>query len=76
VPIAVVYQSGSHYSTIQRSSHTCRPDKINLPSPTALLFHRLDQSDRRPGARCPRCQRPLLLVADSSASARSSTDLS
>ncbi len=43
VPIAVGYQSGSHYSTIQALEHYMPLDKINLTFADGMLFHRLDQ---------------------------------
>ena len=43
VPIAVGYQSGSHYSTIQALEQYMPSDKINLTFADGMLFHRLDQ---------------------------------
>ena len=43
VPIAVGYQSGSHYSTIQALEPYMPADKINLTYADGMLFHRLDQ---------------------------------
>ena len=43
VPIAVGYQSGSHYSTIQALEPYMPLDKINLTFADGMLFHRLDQ---------------------------------
>jgi ABC-type nitrate/sulfonate/bicarbonate transport system substrate-binding protein len=43
VPIAVGYQSGSHYSTIQALEQYMPADKINLSFADGMLFHRLDQ---------------------------------
>ena len=43
VPIAVGYQSGSHYSTIQALEQYMPADKINLTFADGMLFHRLDQ---------------------------------
>ena len=43
VPIAVGYQSGSHYSTIQALEQFMPADKINLTFADGMLFHRLDQ---------------------------------
>ena len=43
VPIAVGYQSGSHYSTIQALEQYMPADKINLSYADGMLFHRLDQ---------------------------------
>ena len=43
VPIAVGYQSGSHYSTIQALEQYMPGDKINLTFADGMLFHRLDQ---------------------------------
>ncbi len=43
VPIAVGYQSGSHYSTIQSLEQYMPADKINLTFADGMLFHRLDQ---------------------------------
>ena len=43
VPIAVGYQSGSHYSTIQGLEPYMPADKINLTFADGMLFHRLDQ---------------------------------
>ena len=43
VPIAVGYQSGSHYSTIQALEQYMPADKINLTYADGMLFHRLDQ---------------------------------
>ena len=43
VPIAVGYQSGSHYSTIQALEQYMPLDKINLTFADGMLFHRLDQ---------------------------------
>ena len=43
VPIAVGYQSGSHYSTIQALEPYMPADKINLTFADGMLFHRLDQ---------------------------------
>src|SRR5215831_8742717 len=42
VPIAVGYQSGSHYSTIQSLEQYMPADKINLTFADGMLFHRLD----------------------------------
>src|SRR5262249_40091099 len=41
VPIAVGYQSGSHYSTIQALEQYMPADKINLTYADGMLFHRL-----------------------------------
>src|SRR3982074_3293791 len=41
VPIAVGYQSGSHYSTIQALEQYMPADKINLSFADGMLFHRL-----------------------------------
>jgi ABC-type nitrate/sulfonate/bicarbonate transport system substrate-binding protein len=43
VPIAVGYQSGSHFSTIQALEPYIPLDKINLTFADGMLFHRLDQ---------------------------------
>jgi hypothetical protein len=43
VPISVVYQSGSHYSTIQALEQYLDADQINLNYADGMLFHRLDQ---------------------------------
>ena len=43
VPIAVGYQSGSHYSTIQALEQYMPADKINLTFADGMLFQRLDQ---------------------------------
>jgi hypothetical protein len=43
VPIAVGYQSGSHYSTIQALEQYMPADRINLTFADGMLFHRLDQ---------------------------------
>src|SRR5215470_432776 len=43
IPIAVGYQSGSHYSTIQSLEQYMPADKINLTYADGMLFHRLDQ---------------------------------
>jgi hypothetical protein len=43
VSIAVGYQSGSHYSTIQALEQYMPADKINLTFADGMLFHRLDQ---------------------------------
>jgi hypothetical protein len=43
VPIAVGYQSGSHYSTIQSLEQYMPADKIDLTFADGMLFHRLDQ---------------------------------
>jgi ABC-type nitrate/sulfonate/bicarbonate transport system substrate-binding protein len=43
VPIAVGYQSGSHYSSIQALEQYMPADKINLTFADGMLFHRLDQ---------------------------------
>jgi hypothetical protein len=43
VPIAVGYQSGSHYSTIQALEQCMSASKINLTFADGMLFHRLDQ---------------------------------
>src|SRR5438552_713823 len=43
VPIAVGYQSGSHYSTIQALEQYMPADKIYLNFADGMLFHRLDQ---------------------------------
>ena len=43
MPIAVGYQSGSHYSTIQALEQYMPLDKINLTFADGMLFHRLDQ---------------------------------
>ena len=43
MPIAVGYQSGSHYSTIQALEQYMPADKINLSYADGMLFHRLDQ---------------------------------
>jgi hypothetical protein len=63
VPIAVGYQSGSHYSTIQALEQYMPADKINLTFADGMLFHRLDQltADRGQGASLGAVQRPLLL---------------
>ncbi|HVY57484.1 MAG TPA: hypothetical protein VHA77_06500 [Xanthobacteraceae bacterium] len=42
VPIAVGYQSGSHYSTVQALEQYLPADKINLNFADGMLFHRLD----------------------------------
>ena len=42
VPIAVGYQSGSHYSTIQALEQWLAPDEINLDFGKGLLFSRLE----------------------------------
>jgi ABC-type nitrate/sulfonate/bicarbonate transport system substrate-binding protein len=42
VPIAVGYQSGSHYSTIQALEQYLPADKINLSFADGMLFSRLD----------------------------------
>ena len=42
VPIAVGYQSGSHYSTIQALEQYMPADKINLTFADGMLFHRMD----------------------------------
>jgi hypothetical protein len=43
VPIAVGYQSGSHYSTIQALEQYMPADRIKLTFADGMLFHRLDQ---------------------------------
>jgi hypothetical protein len=43
VPIAVGYQSGSHYSTIQALEQYVPLDRINLTFADGMLFNRLDQ---------------------------------
>jgi ABC-type nitrate/sulfonate/bicarbonate transport system substrate-binding protein len=43
VPIAVGYQSGSHYSTIQALEQYMPPSSINLTFADGMLFGRLDQ---------------------------------
>jgi ABC-type nitrate/sulfonate/bicarbonate transport system substrate-binding protein len=43
VPIAVGYQSGSHYSTIQALEQYMPADKINLTFADGMLFNRMDQ---------------------------------
>ena len=43
VSIAVGYQSGSHYSTIQALEQYMPADKVNLTFADGMLFHRLDQ---------------------------------
>jgi ABC-type nitrate/sulfonate/bicarbonate transport system substrate-binding protein len=43
VPIAVGYQSGSHYSSIQALEQYLPADKIVLTFADGMLFHRLDQ---------------------------------
>jgi ABC-type nitrate/sulfonate/bicarbonate transport system substrate-binding protein len=43
VPIAVGYQSGSHYSTIQALEQYMSVDKINLTFADGMLFNRMDQ---------------------------------
>src|SRR5262249_51620010 len=43
VPIAVGYQSGSHYSTVQALEQYMPADKINLTFADGMLFHRMDQ---------------------------------
>src|SRR3982751_4685474 len=43
VPIAVGYQSGSHYSTIEALDQYMPAAKINLTFADGMLFHRLDQ---------------------------------
>jgi ABC-type nitrate/sulfonate/bicarbonate transport system substrate-binding protein len=43
VPIAVGYQSGSHFSTIQALEPHIPLDKINLTFADGMLFHRLDR---------------------------------
>ncbi len=42
VPIAVGYQSGSHYSTVQALEQYLPADKINLNFADGMLFHRMD----------------------------------
>src|SRR6202040_824765 len=42
VPIAVGYQSGSHYSTIQALEQYMPADKINLTYADGMLFKRLE----------------------------------
>jgi ABC-type nitrate/sulfonate/bicarbonate transport system substrate-binding protein len=43
VPIAVGYQSGSHYSTIQALEQYMPPADINLIFEDGMLFHRMEQ---------------------------------
>ena len=43
VPIAVGYQSGSHYSTIQALEQYMAAGKINLTFEDGMLFHRMSQ---------------------------------
>jgi hypothetical protein len=43
VPIAVGYQSGSHFSTIQALEPYIPLDRINLAFADGMLFHRLDR---------------------------------
>ena len=43
VPIAVGYQSGSHYSTVQALEQYMPLDKINLTFADGMLFNRLDK---------------------------------
>src|SRR5262245_54271006 len=43
IPIAVGYQSGSHYSTVQALEQYMPAEKINLTFADGMLFHRLDQ---------------------------------
>jgi ABC-type nitrate/sulfonate/bicarbonate transport system substrate-binding protein len=43
VPIAVGYQSGSHYSTVQALEQYLPADKINLNYADGMLFARMDQ---------------------------------
>ncbi|MBV8696972.1 ABC transporter substrate-binding protein [Bradyrhizobium sp.] len=42
VPIAVGFQSGSHYSTIQALEQYLAPDQIKLTFEDGMLFHRLE----------------------------------
>ena len=43
VPIAVGYQSGSHYSTIEALDMFLRPDEITLSFADGLLFRRMEK---------------------------------
>jgi hypothetical protein len=43
IPIAVGYQSGSHYSTIQALEQYMPASRIKLTFADGMLFHRLDQ---------------------------------
>jgi hypothetical protein len=43
VPIAVGFQSGSHYSTIQALEQYLPPAEINLMFEDGMLFHRMEQ---------------------------------
>jgi ABC-type nitrate/sulfonate/bicarbonate transport system substrate-binding protein len=43
VPIAVGYQSGSHYSTIEALDMFLRPDQITLSFADGLLFRRMEK---------------------------------
>jgi hypothetical protein len=43
VPIAVGFQSGSHYSTIQALEQYISPDQINLNFEDGMLFHRMER---------------------------------
>jgi len=43
VPIAVGYQSGSHYSTIEALDMFLQPDQINLSFADGLLFRRMEK---------------------------------
>src|SRR5262249_2524899 len=53
VPIAVGYQSGSHYSTIQALEAYMPAEKINLTFADCMLFHRLQQLCYRLAAPSP-----------------------
>ena len=52
VPIAVGYQSGSHYSTIQALEQYMPADKINLTFADGMLFHPVERDPEQmsPGA--------------------------
>ena len=61
VPIAVGYQSGSHYSTIQALEQYMPADKINLTLCRRHAVPPARPADRRQGAGLRAVQRPLLL---------------
>jgi len=43
IPIAVGYQSGSHYSTLEALDHFLKPDQIKLSFADGLLFRRMER---------------------------------
>ena len=71
VPIAVGYQSGSHYSTIEALDMFLPPEQIKLSFADGLLFRRMEKLYDRE-IRRPACSAAPTTSWSSSASARSS----